>query len=180
ETLVSSERSDYSPVVTFRARVRTTDSVHVHVGRLRILSPGPVFEGMPAITGKLVMQALLVSASDGTVGTANGALRPWTERAASTPVALVDSLVMGRPQDVLDLNFVLPLPSGIADGNSWLVFRVTGASVSAPVQMADGGVIPAHVDADGIRVFACAEQNLNGKTDKKRARQLKTAYNASC
>ena len=142
EILVSSERSDYSPVVTLRASVRVTDSVHVHVKRARVLAPGEVFEGMGAIAGKLVMQALLaststdgvatnrgategtsngVSGSGGMVanrGSANGATRLWTERAASVPVALVDSLVMGRPREVADLDFVMPLPAGVDAKNS--------------------------------------------------------------
>ncbi|MEP6766172.1 MAG: hypothetical protein ABJB66_17795 [Gemmatimonadaceae bacterium] len=183
-TLVSSERSDYSPVVTFRARVRVTDSVRVHVDQAKVLSPGDVFEEMGAIARRLSIQALLVTSSADAIGAgsanANGAPRSWTERASSAAIPLADSLVMGKPQTVSNLNFVLPMPADVDANNSWLVFRVTGSTVSAAIRMADGGVIPARVDENGIRVFACAMQNLNGKTDKVRAGQLRKAYNEVC
>ncbi|MEP6779764.1 MAG: hypothetical protein ABJC26_07735 [Gemmatimonadaceae bacterium] len=183
-TIVSSEGSDYSPIVTFRATVRVTDSVRVHVDHAKVLSPGEVFAGMGPIAGRLSIQALLVtSTAEALVGgasNANGAPRSWTERATSAAIPLVDSLVMGKPESASNLNFVLPMPAGVDAKNSWLVFRVRGSTVSAAIHLADGSVIPAQVDDNGIRVFACAVQNLNGLTDKVRAKQLKSAYNATC
>ena len=62
--LVSSEHSDYSPVVTFAARVRVSDSIRVHVDQAKVLSPGDTFEGMGAIAGGVTIQALLVTESE--------------------------------------------------------------------------------------------------------------------
>lgn len=183
-TLVSSEGSDYSPVVTFRARVRVTDSIRIHVDHAKVLSPGEVFAGMGAIAGRLSIQALVVTSTAYALRAgapnANSASRAWTERATSVAIPLVDSLVMGKAETVSNLNFVLPMPAGVDAKTSWLVFRVRGSTVSAAIHMADGSVIPALVDNNGIRVFACAAQNLNGKPDRVRAAQLQVAYNEVC
>jgi hypothetical protein len=184
--VISSEKSDYSPVMSLMAQVRVSDSVRVSVSRVTLLAPGSVYEGMGAITGTLNMQALLVTAvpnanvAGNNDRTRNGVNKPWMERSASQSIPVADSLHMGIPRSLRDLHFALPLAARIDLKGSWLVFRIYGATVSSAIHMADGTVFPAKVDENGIRVFACATQNLNGVMDKVRAEQLKTAYNEWC
>jgi hypothetical protein len=185
---ISSVASDYSPTVRFTALVHVTDSVRVRVERTRVLAPGEVFEGMGPISGALRMQAMIVTAADSTARDAsaeagaarNGVHKRWTERSSSVAQPLVDSLYMGIPRAVSPLEFSLALPQGVAARESWLVFRISGASIGTPVRLADGDVRPAVIDSGGVRVFACAAHNLDGRLDRIRSEQLATAYNAWC
>jgi hypothetical protein len=181
--LISSTASDYSPVVTFNAKVRLNDSLRVSVDRLRILAPGEVFPGMGASTGAMSMQALLVTAnpnanSAGSVDR-NGASKPWIERSASAKVRVSDSLVSGVSQSIGPIQFALALPAETDLSISWLVFRITGPAKAMPARMADGTAMPDFQLPD-IRVFACAVKNLDGRTDKTRAAVMKEAYSAGC
>lgn len=187
-TLISSVGSSYSPVVSFTAKVSVTDSVRVHMDRVRVLSPGDVFPGMGAVTGPLEMQALMVSinpdadlskAATAPTADRNGTRKPWLERGGSNTVRLADSLLMGVEQTTEPLRFTLPVPVGVDLSASWLVFRITGPSVAMPARMADGTMAPTFA-MPAIRVFACSAKNLDGKTDAARQREMKEAYSAGC
>lgn len=187
-TLITSVGSSYSPVVSFAAHVRVTDSVRVQLDRVRVLSPGGVFPGMGAVTGTIEMQALVVSANPDadlskttTARTIdrNGTRKPWLERTGSRNVRLADSLMMGVEQTTGPLRFTLPLPADADLSASWLVFRITGPSVAMPARMADGTMAPM-LAMPAIRVFACSAKNLDGKTDAARQQQMKEAYSAGC
>ena len=187
---VSSLKSDYSPVVAFVAKVRLTDSVHVQVDRVRVLSPGEVFPGMGPVTGPIEMQALVVTAnpagdmnkpsanSDGSRDR-NGSRKPWREHAGSSQVRLADSLMMGVAHTTGPMHFTMPLPPATDLPASWLVFRITGSSVAMPARMADGSMAPI-MAMPPIRVFACSIRNLDGKIDAARKRQMDEAYSAGC
>lgn len=182
---VSSATSDYSPTVTFTVGVRLSDSVRVHVDRLTVLAPGDVFEGMGATIGSVTMQALLVVAADSGASanaqaSPNGVRKHWTAIAASGVQPVVDSLRMGVPRHVGALDFTLPRPPALDAARSWLVFRVAGASVGTPMRMADGSVVAARIDANGVRVFACAPFNLNGARDRERSTRLAASYTEWC
>lgn len=183
---ISSVNSSYSPVVSFAAKVRVSDSIRVQVDRVRVLSPGEVFPGMGAVTGKLEIQALLVSVNPAadlsktaTSNDRNGSRKPWLEHAGSSNVRLADSLLMGVEQTTGPLQFSLPLPSGTDLSATWLVFRITGAAVAMPARMADGTMAPI-MEMPPIRVFACAPKNLDGKTDTARRRLMAESYSTGC
>lgn len=184
-TLVSSADSDYSPVVTFNARVSVTDSVRVSVDRMRIVSPGEVFPGQGASTGLIEMQALLVTtnpiANNRSAPNAdrNGASKPWLEQSASVSVTVADALFSGIPQTTGRLQFALSLPAGVNPAESWLVFRISGPAKAMAARMADGSVAPSFA-LPAIRVFACAVKNLNGKTDDARLKVMKESYSMAC
>ena len=187
-TSISSIGSSYSPVVSFSARVHVTDSVHVQLNRVRVLSPGQVFVGMGAVTGAIEMQALVVTANpDADLSKAatastidrNGTRKPWLERAASGGVRLADSLFMGVEQTTGPLRFTILVPANADLSASWLVFRITGPSVATPARMADGTITPMFA-MPAIRVFACSAKNLNGKVDAARQRLMNEAYSAEC
>lgn len=187
---VSSVRSSYSPVVSFNAAVRISDSVRVQIERVRVLAPGETFEGMGPVTGRVDMQALIVTANpdadlsraviDGLDGSdRNGTRKPWVELAAGQSVRLADSLMMGVEQRTGPVVFTIPVPSDTRPASSWLVFRITGAAISMPARLADGSVAPLF-ELPPIRVFACATKNLDGKTDAARQRVMKEMYSAGC
>ncbi|MEO7362090.1 MAG: hypothetical protein ABI120_17295 [Gemmatimonadaceae bacterium] len=186
--LISSADSDYSPVVTFAAHVRVTDSVQVSISRLRLLYPGEVIPGVGAVTGPIEMQALIVAANpaaDLTSGAAasfdrNGTRKPWIERAVGQSIRLSDGLLMGAPQSAGPIEYALPLADGIDLSKSWLVFRISGPAVEMKARMADGTEMPSMGRMPDIRVFACATKNLNGKQDKAREAIQKQYYSEAC
>lgn|GEM_PF-1535763 len=182
-TPISSATSDYSPVVTFAAKVSVTDSVRIAVDRVRIVAPGEVFEGTRASTGTIEMQAMLVTANPNANGSVtsdrNGTSKPWRERSASNSVAVADSLFMGLPQTTGPMRFALSIPSDFDRANSWLVFRLSGPAKAMAARLADGSA-PPEIKRPAIRVFACAVQNLDGKTDKARAKVMAEAYSSGC
>lgn len=180
---MSSAKSDYSPIVEFRARTAVTDSVRVDIDRLKILAPGEWFEGMRASTGTMEMQALVVTsnpnANTGGRSDQNGSGKPWLERSASAKVVVSDSLTTGITETKGPLRFSLGMPSGTSLAESWLVFRISGPAKAMPARMADGTEAPAFT-LPAIRVFACSIQNLDGRTDKARERVMKEMYSAGC
>lgn len=178
-THINSTASDYSPVVTFSAKVQIRDSVLIAVDRLRIVAPGEVFEGAKASTGEIQMQALLVTANPDGVTDRNGSRKPWVERSASAPLRVVDSLTMGIPQTAGPFRYSIPVPSGFSPSDSWLVFRISGPAKAMPAMMADGTPAPAFQLPD-IRVFACAMEFLDGKKDKAREVAMKQMYSMGC
>jgi hypothetical protein len=182
-TQINSTSSDYSPVVTLSARISIADSVRIEVDRIRVVAPGEVFEGSTASTGAIAMQALLVSANTDASAAAtfdrNGTSKPWREVSASQSVVIADSLFMGVPQTRGPLRFVLAAPAGFNRAASWLVFRITGPAKAMAARMADG-TAPPEFKLPDIRVFACATQNLNGKTDKARAKVMAESYSSAC
>lgn len=185
--LISSVESDYSPVVTFNAKVTVSDSVRVSVDRVRILYPGEVIPGVGPVTGPIEMQALVVAANpaaDPSKGEAtvdrNGTRKPWIERATGQSVRLSEGLVMGEAQNAGPFEFTIPVSTAVDLPKNWLVFRITGPAVAMSVRMADGSVMESSDKMPSIRVFACATQNLDGRKDKARSAVFRKYYSEGC
>jgi hypothetical protein len=176
---VSSERSDYSPVVRLDVRVALDDSVRVTVGGGSVLAPGEPGARAAAIMRDLVVSALVVRATAEGDDT-GGPPRPWTSVAESAPHPLVDSLALGVARPVPPMRFVLERPPDLDPRRSWLVFRIRGATLTTPLTLADGTPVPVQTIRDGVRVYACAERSLAGRVDRGRARQLRAAYASAC
>ncbi|MGV3711264.1 MAG: hypothetical protein ACO1Q7_20760 [Gemmatimonas sp.] len=186
--LINSGTSSYSPVVSFVASVETSDSVRVSIDRVRVLSPGDVFPGMAAVTGRVEMQALVVTANPAAdlsipaserTSDRNGSRKPWLEVAGSALATLADSLHVGVEQTTGPLRFAIPLAPGTDASKHWLTFRITGTANALPATMADGMAAPVFT-MPPIRVFACTVRNLDGKTDKSRQQQMKEMYSSAC
>lgn len=180
---VSSERSDYAPVVRLDVVTRVVgDSVRVDVRRGTVLSPaveGAVVRG--ANLRVLSIAALLVAAprdAGDSLGTARE--HPWSALAEGTAQPLADSLVPGVAQPVAPRRWVLPRAAGLDAGRTWIVFRITGDAATSAVRLADGGEIPAGVRAGAVRVYACAERSVTGRRDRARARRMRESYTAGC
>jgi protein-S-isoprenylcysteine O-methyltransferase Ste14 len=181
--VVSSERSDYSPVVRLAIAVDTTaDSIGIRIDGGTVLAPGdPSTRDVPIMRG-LSIEGLLVTAPTGATADTTGAPPPWTELAASAPALLADSLLLGVPREVGAMRLAVARPRALDPRRSWIVFRIRGAAVTTPVHMADGTVVPSRVIEDGVRVYACAERSLAGTLDRERARRLSeaTTYGGAC
>lgn len=178
--VVSSERSEYSPVVQLAVRMRLADSLRVMVDSGRILAPGtPSVRAPRAIMHGLVLEAIVAEPSpDGM--REPGVPGAWRAVAASAPVPIADSLVLGVPLRLPALVFTMrPLGPRTAR-RSWLIFRIRGDAMSTPVQLADGTTLPSAVMTDAIRVHACAERSVSGHLDRRRARRLRDDYLGTC
>lgn len=176
---VSSERSDYSPVVRLDVRVAIDDSVRVTVGGGSVLAPGEPPANPTAVMRELTIAALVVRAP-GPDDDLGGPARAWTSIVESPSQPLVDSLTLGAARAVGPLRFALERTADLDLARSWLAFRIHGATLTTPVTMADGTVVPVRLVRDGVRVYACAERDLTGKVNRERRERLRESYGAVC
>jgi hypothetical protein len=181
--IVSSERSDYTPVVRLQVATQAVgDSVLVDVERGSVLAVRPELMLAPPLMRDLRLTALLV-ATPADVGDSAGAARgaPWSVVAEGRSAPLADSLVPGESQAVAPRRWVLRRPAGApAPRRTWIVFRITGDAMTSAVRLADGGAVPAARVPDGVRVYACAERDATGRRDRARARRQRASYGAAC
>lgn len=178
---VSSVESDYSPTLRAAAvivRGEPDDSLTVRIDSGIVAVPGQLRSGGRAIMRDLTLTALIVAAPAGGVDT-SGVPRPWTPLAASAPASLADSMRYGEQSPIGSYEFRLPPPAG-ADGARWLVLRIDGTTIGDSVRLQNGGVLPARNVVGGVRVFACAAWNLDGRTDRARAAAMRRRYTSAC
>ena len=177
--VVSSMRSEYSPVVRLAVRVRVDDSVRVRVDSGQLVAPGTPSPRSRALMRGLVLEALVAERSpDGM--REPGVPGAWRVVMASAPQPLADSVFVGQPVPVPAMHFTMPLSPALSARHAWVVFRIRGNAIGTPVTMADGTVIPAATMTDGVRVHACAERTLTGHLDRRRAKRLARDYLATC
>ena len=178
---VSSVASDYSPtlsVVAAIAPVPPGDSLAVRIDSGVLAVPGELRDGSRAIMRDLTVTALVVAPTTGGVDS-TGVPRPWTPLAWSAPLLLADSMRYGEQRAVGALELRLPAPPQ-AGAARWLVLRVDGTAHGDSLRLQDGSVLPGRDVAGGIRVFACAAWNLDGRTDKPRVRAMRARYSSAC
>lgn len=179
---VSSMESDYSPAlrlaVTIDSAAPSPDSLVVRIDSGIVVVPGELRAGSaPIMRGLSVSAILAVPAPDSAHA---GPLRPWRAIAESAPQPLADSLRYGETQPLGAFRFELPRPTASDAPRAFVLFRVQGGSVSEPVRMADGQVVPGRTFVGGVKVFACPTWSLSGRIDRDRARVMKQRYGAGC
>lgn len=176
--LVSSVASDYSPVLRAQVAVEMAgDTVVVRVDSGSLVAPGQGLSRRGAVMRAVTMEALLVRAPDKSHGPLP---TPWTPLATSAAQLAADSLALGVAQPLHPLRFAIARPSTLDTRRAWLVFRIRADGEATPVHLADGTLLAGRRVAGGVRVFACADRNLGGRVDKRRAARLKRDYLAAC
>ena len=179
EYVVSSETSEYSPVVHLAVRVRVDDSVRVTVDSGRLVAPGTSSGPGRALMRDLVLEALVAERSpDGM--REPGVPGAWRVVATAAAQPVADSVVVGVPVDVPRMQFVMPVTPALVARRAWIVFRVRGGAMSTPAVLADGTQLPSVLMEGGVRVHACAVRTLTGHLDRRRARRLAKDYLATC
>lgn len=170
--------SDYSPAVELAATVTVgaDDAVVVRVDSGIVVVPGELRPGSRPVMRGLTLTAIVAAPARDTTGVAH----PWEALAESAPAPLADSLRYGEQQRVDARTLAIPAPHGRLPGRAWLVFRVDGPAVSEPVRLASGEVLAGRLVPGGVRVFACADWNLDRRRDDQRARDLKKRYTGAC
>jgi hypothetical protein len=181
---LSSAGSDYSPEVRALVRVRADgDSLRLEVDSGAVTAPGRPTPGLPAVMADLDVTAYLAvprppgSPEAGAAGAAPGGTA-WVARAAAPARVRIDSLRLGVPHPLAGARFALPRPAADA-GRAYLVLGVTGAALELG-RGRDGVVRAGRVIYGGVRVYACAAANLDGRADSARAAALARAYTAAC
>ncbi len=174
--LLSSERSDYSPVVRLAVAVADAgDSVVVRVDSGMVVAPGA---GRASVVMRdLRIEALLVTSPP---PAADVTRAPWAPLAASAPQPLADSLLLGVAEPLPPMRFVVARPPGLDPKRSWVIFRIVGDAITTPVRYADGTTVASRPVEGGVRVFACADRSLAGRLDRRRAAALAVAYLSVC
>lgn len=176
--LVSSTASDYSPVLRAQVAVEIAgDTVMVRVDSGSLVAPGEAGSRREAVMRAITMEALLV----GEPAKNHGPLpTPWTPIAISAAQVVADSLALGVSQPLHPIRFLIARPTSLDRRRAWLVFRIRADGETTPVHLADGTLLPGRRIVGGVRVFACADRNLIGRVNKRRAARLKRDYLAAC
>lgn len=180
---VSSESSDYSPAVSLALSMRDlrirADSIIVAIDSGRISAPGAKGTVSAAVMSDLYMTAILATTNMDS-SSESRVKAPWLALALSDSLPVATSLPLGEQRQIHDLRFALPRPANFDSTKTWLAFRITGSTVSSPIRLADGTLLPESSRRANIRVYACSDWMLNGYVDKGRKRLLATAYGAGC
>lgn len=176
--LVSSAASDYSPVLRAQVAVEMVgDTVVVRVDSGSLVAPGQAASGRRAVMRAITMEALLVGAP----AKHHGPLpTPWTPIAISAAQLAADSLALGVSHPLPPIRFAIARPTSLDRRRAWLVFRIRADGETTPVHLADGTLLAGRRIIGGVRVFACADRDLSGRVDKRRAARLKKDYLAAC
>lgn len=179
---VSSESSDYSPTARLAIALVTLlsrpDSVVVLIDSASITAPGLQPPTAPADMSDLYLTAFLTTPVRGAVR--DPSTPPWDAIAESDSIRVVDSLRLGETRRLRAMRFSLPRSATLDPKRTFLIFRISGKASTNDIQLADGRVIAAKVNAGKVRVYACADWTLDGFVDKQRSRGLATAYSAAC
>lgn len=183
---LSSESSEYAPVLRVAARVRVAaDSVVVALDSGFVLSPGQRAPGLPAVMRALRFTAILAAprppgaSQAGAPGTAAGR-NAWVVLAEGAPRPLADSLYVGVPHPLAPGRVAVARPPGLDPRRAFLMFRIEGDAVEIGRAGPAGGVRAGRVLRGGVRVYACAAANLDGGPDAGRTAALAAAYTAAC
>lgn len=178
---ISSAGSDYSPQL--RADVHTTvatDSVHVRLTNGSLVAPGDLGGNGRALMRGVTLEALVVAAPPPPPAGSLAPPPPWEALTQSARTVIADSLLLGVAHPFDEFTIAIPRPPSLDLARSWLVFRIRATGVATPVRLEDGTVLAGKDVADGVRVFACSERNLDGRVDRKRAKELRRSYIAAC
>ncbi len=178
---VSSAGSDYSPQLS--ALVETTvapDSLHVRLTNGSLVAPGDLGGNGRALMRGVTLEALVVAAPPPAPAGSVAPEAPWEAVTQSARTLVADSLLLGVSHPLRDFSFGIPRPPSLDLARTWLVFRIRATGIATPVRLEDGTVLEGKDVEDGVRVFACAERNLDGRVDRKRAKELKRSYIAAC
>jgi hypothetical protein len=191
QQVLSSEGSDYTPVLWAAARVRLTpESVVVVLDSGRVLAPGQPMAGLPAARQPVVMSrlrlapVLAVARRPGEPGADAPGGRPggtaWVALAEGAPAPIADSLRVGQPRPVAAVRWAVARPAALDPAAAFLVLRVAGEALEVMGRAPDGGVLVAPSPRLRVRVYACSPAALDGRTDAARAAALAAGYTAEC
>ena len=175
---VSSEGSDYSPVVQLWTRVAHRGTVlDVYVDSGTVIEPGQPAPGAPVLMSNLTFAAMAVVSLE---PSPTRATQPWSVIGEADAQPLADSLRMGVQERVAATHFQIALPIDTDPKRTWIAYRIQGDAINMAVRLGDGTVIPASTRRNAIHVFACANRNLDGRVDEPRADALAKAYGTRC
>ena len=181
---LSSASSDYSPSARFAIRLPVlaadadADRITVVVDSAIVVAPGVATAGSLPIMRQLYGTLLLAAASR---DQPSDSAPSWRAIVESDSVLLADSLRLGEPHAVGQFRLTLPRPLALDATRTWLVFRISGSSMTTEVRSVDGRIVrPRKAVAGGVRVYACADWSLSGDRDPDRARAMAQAYTTAC
>lgn len=173
---VVSDRSDYSPTSQLAVAIGLlnaigyTVDVVVDSGSLSV--PGEAAEGVDGMNDVYV-GALVVMRATAPKGTVLPS--PWLALAESDSQLVLSSIARGERRALASMRFRAVRPTTIAVRDAWVVFRTTGIVIPRAAQTAGRRLGNTMADARRFRVYACADWNLTGRVDRKRAQVIRTS-----
>lgn len=178
--LMSSEQSDYSPVVRlFGVVVAEPDSIRIVVDSGRLIVPGNKMHQAPATMRDLYITAM-IALPGASQDTEQGLLRPWRAVAESDSVVLADSLYRGDTTAIPHMAFSIRRQPEFNAQRGWVMFRVSGAAITLPARLVNGPLLPSQIVPGGVRVFVCSERSIAGRSDAARSARMQASYSSAC
>lgn len=178
---ISSEHSDYSPVVRIRGEIAARrDSVIVSIDSGWVGVPGVKQPGAPPVMRDLFLTMLIATANNEPSSVAMTPQAPWRVAAEGDSIALPGEWKPGEVRPLPARSIGVRLPAGLDLGRSWIAVRIAGAAMTSPVRLNNGSIVPPRAVSDGVRVFACFERSLRGQLDSARARAMAETYTSAC
>ena len=178
---VVSDRSDYSPTaqlaVALEPLTSRGDTIEVVVdsGSLSVL--GDRIGGGGAMYN-VHLAALIVTRAKAPRG--KGLPSPWIAVAESDSQLVLPSIGRGERRAIEPMTFLVLRPVAVHPRDAWVVFRITGVVIPTIARMVGAQPSPSIPGARRFRVYACADWNLEGRIDRKRAQVMKASYLKAC
>lgn len=183
---VSSDASQYSPVVTLRVvSSRRGSSLQIEIDSGTLTVPGAFPPPAPLAMTNLYLTAYIAATNFGPMALAlPDSLRfpdrrGWRAVSNSDSIRLTDQLRYGERQSVGGIRLAMSLPSA-TDGPLWLVFRISGKVVDHRIPFDERGALRVGGLGSTTRVYACGDRDLMGQLDTVRSNGLRRAYGLLC
>ncbi len=184
---ISSDASQYSPVVAFRVLVtRDVNRLHIAIDTGTLTVPGDFAAPAPVAITDLYLTAYIATHN---VGPLALALLPdslrfpdrrgWRAVTSSDSVPLAPELSFGERRSIDHLQLTLAVPPG-TDPSAWLVFRISGKVVDHRLKFEPRGALRVGQLGSTTRVYACSDRDLRGEVDTARSNGLRRAYGLLC
>ena len=178
---VTSDRSDYSPTAQLAVAVGPLnahgDTVEIVVDSGSLAVPGEG-GGDAGAMYNVHVAALVVTRATAPKG--NALPRPWLALAESDSQLVLASIARGERRAIGPLRLRVVRPASVDPRDAWVVFRITGIVIPKIARMEGQRLGPTMPGAQGFRVYACADWNLSGRIDRRRAKVMQTSYLKAC
>ena len=183
---VSSDASQYSPVVRFRVVSSIVGSqVRVVIDSGVVSVPGVLTPESPRVMNNLYLTAYVAVANVGPMAKATGDSvqyadrRGWRAVATSDSLPFIDHLRYGEQRPISDIHLTMSTAS-IPDGPLWLVFRISANVVDLRLRFDPRGALTVGPPGSRVRVYACSDRDLSGQADSVRSNAMRRAYGLLC
>ena len=179
---ITSHRSDYSPTAQLAVALRPLgvqgDTAHTVIDSGSLVVPGETAGGDGGGMYNVYISALLVTRAPKPKG--KSLPSPWNAMAESDSQFAFTAVPRGERRAIPAMRFRVERPANLDPSKAWVVFRISGIVIPGVVRRVGQPAGIATPGALRFRVYACADWNLSGRIDRKRAKVMRTSYLKAC